>query len=137
MMTTRMKAAGRKVSYLSVERRRVRDRDRLCYRIIVQNINVVPDIPYYIRGVINLKKARSSLSWTYGSGSALRNANMTNGPASSLSMSEQSIGLIVDRVSEVLDIPASEIRHPELRKGRSNRFVKGLEKWRRSEDATE
>lgn len=75
----------------------------------LQNINVVPDMPYYIRGVINLRgKVIPVMDVRLRFGAP--NANMTNGPASSSSMSRNSrSGLIVDRVSEVLDIPASEI----------------------------
>ena len=95
----------------------------------LQNINVVPDMPYYIRGVINLRgKVIPVMDVRLRFGAPEREYDERT-CIIVINVKEQSIGLIVDRVSEVLDIPASEIEPtPELRKGRSNRFVKGLGK---------
>jgi purine-binding chemotaxis protein CheW len=46
-----------------------------------------------------------------------------------INVNEQSVGLIVDRVLDVLDIQKGEIEPPpSMVKGRSNRFVQGLDK---------
>ena len=46
-----------------------------------------------------------------------------------ININEQPVGLIVDRVLEVLDIPQSEIEPPpKMRKGKGNKFIQGMGK---------
>jgi len=46
-----------------------------------------------------------------------------------ININEQPVGLIVDRVLEVLDIQQGEIEPPpRMRKGRGNRFIQGMGK---------
>ena len=46
-----------------------------------------------------------------------------------INIEERPVGLIVDRVLEVLDIPESEIEPPpKIEKGKSNRFIQGMGK---------
>lgn len=95
----------------------------------MQTINAVPDMPGYIRGVINLRgKIIPVMDVRLRFGMPERQYDERT-CIIVIRVKNQSIGLIVDRVSEVLYIPVSEIEPtPELRKGRRNRFVKGLGK---------
>lgn len=95
----------------------------------ILNINAVPDMPHYIKGVINLRgKVIPVMDVRLRFGAPPREYDERT-CIIVINVKEQAMGLIVDRVSEVLDIPESEIEPtPELRKGRSNRFVHGLGK---------
>lgn len=95
----------------------------------IQNINSVPDMPEYIKGVINLRgKVIPVMDVRLRFGAPSRDYDERT-CIIVINVKEQAMGLVVDRVSEVLDIPESEIEPtPELRKGRSNRFVHGLGK---------
>lgn len=95
----------------------------------IQNINAVPDMPPYIKGVINLRgKVIPVMDVRLRFGAPAR-AYDERTCIIVINVKDQAMGLVVDRVSEVLDIPDSDIEAtPELRRGRSNRFVKGLGK---------
>lgn len=95
----------------------------------MQNITGVPDMPQYIKGVINLRgkvipvmdvRLRFNLEERdYDDRTCIIVININ----------DQSVGLIVDRVSEVLDIPKGEIEPPpRVRKGESSRFIQGMGK---------
>lgn len=95
----------------------------------IQNITEVPDMPLYIKGVINLRgkvipvmdvRLRFGVEErTYDDRTCIIVINID----------DQSVGLIVDRVSEVLDIPKSEVEPPpKVRKGESSRFIQGMGK---------
>lgn len=95
----------------------------------IQHINAVPDMPPYIKGVINLRgKVIPVMDVRLRFGAPVR-AYDERTCIIVINVKDQAMGLVVDRVSEVLDIPDSDIEPtPELRKGRSNKFVKGLGK---------
>ena len=95
----------------------------------IQNITEVPDMPNYIKGVINLRgkvipvmdvRLRFNLEEReYDDRTCIIVINIE----------EQSVGMIVDRVSEVLDIPKSDVEPPpKVKKGESSRFIKGMGK---------
>jgi len=95
----------------------------------IQNITVVPDMPHYIKGVINLRgkvipvmdvRLRFCLEEReYDDRTCIIVINIE----------EQSVGMIVDRVSEVLDIPKDDVEPPpKVKKGESSRFIKGMGK---------
>jgi len=95
----------------------------------IQNITEVPDMPPYVKGVINLRgkvipvvdvRIRFGLEERpYDDRTCIIVINVNN----------QSVGLIVDRVSEVLDIPKSEVEPPpKVAGGESNRFIQGMGK---------
>ncbi|GBF35107.1 hypothetical protein DCCM_4230 [Desulfocucumis palustris] len=95
----------------------------------LQNITEVPDMPSFIKGVINLRgkvipvmdvRLRFGMEYrVYDDRTCIIVINVR----------EQPVGLIVDRVSEVLDIPPGQIEPtPEIRKDRGNRFLQGMGK---------
>ena len=95
----------------------------------IQEITKVPDMPSYVKGVINLR----------GKVIPVMDVRLRFGVEERpyddrtciivININEQPVGLIVDRVLEVLDIPESEIEPaPKMRKGRSNRFIQGMGK---------
>jgi purine-binding chemotaxis protein CheW len=96
----------------------------------IQNITEVPDMPHYVKGVINLRgkvipvmdvRLRFGVEERpYDGRTCIIVININNRPP---------VGLIVDRVLDVLDIPESEIEPPPMmRKGKSNCFIQGMGK---------
>ncbi len=95
----------------------------------IQKITEVPDMPVYIKGVINLR----------GKVIPVMNVRLRFGLEEReyddrtcivvINVDEEAVGLIVDRVSEVLDIPAGEIEPPpQLHGGRRGRLLLGMGK---------
>jgi len=95
----------------------------------IQNITDLPDMPGYIKGVINLRgkvipvidvRLRFSLSEReYDERTCII----------VVSINDMAVGLIVDSVSEVIDIPAENIEpSPKVKKGEASRFIQGLGK---------
>lgn len=95
----------------------------------MQNITEVPDMPHYIRGVINLRgKVIPVMDVRLRFGLEERDYDDRT-CIIVININEQSVGLIVDRVSEVLDIPKGQIEPPpRVRKGESSRFIQGMGK---------
>ncbi|MEW6182069.1 MAG: chemotaxis protein CheW [Bacillota bacterium] len=95
----------------------------------LQTITDVPDMPSHVKGVINLRgkvvpvmdvRLRFGMEErAYDDRTCIVVINIEN----------HAVGLIVDRVSEVLDIPKSDVEPPpRVRKGESSRFVQGMGK---------
>ncbi|MDH5543084.1 MAG: chemotaxis protein CheW [Nitrospinota bacterium] len=95
----------------------------------LQKITAVPDMPDFIKGMINLRgkvipvmdvRTRFSLPFReYDNRSCIIVVNM----------SDNSAGLIVDRVREVVNIPESEIEPaPRMQKQRKSMYVQGMGK---------
>lgn len=95
----------------------------------IQDITEVPDMPRYVKGVINLRgrvipvmdvRLRFGLEErVYDDRTCIVVINIDG----------QAVGLVVDRVSEVLDIPKGDIEPPpRVRKGEISRFVKAMGK---------
>lgn len=93
----------------------------------IQNVTDLPDMPDFVKGVINLRgkvipvidvRLRFGLEErSYDERTCIIVVNIR----------EASVGLIVDSVSEVVDIPPGKIEPPpQVRKGKSSRFVAGL-----------
>jgi len=95
----------------------------------MQKITEVPDVPSYIRGVINLRgKVIPVMDVRLRFGLPERPYDERTCIVV-INVAEQAVGLIVDRVSEVLDIPKSEIEPPpQVKKGSGSRFIEGLGK---------
>jgi len=95
----------------------------------IQTITEVPDMPDFVRGVINLRgKVIPVMDVRLRFGLGPREYDDRT-CIIVISVSDQVIGLIVDRVSEVLDIPKGQIDPtPDLRKERGNRFILGMGK---------
>ncbi|MEW6182079.1 MAG: chemotaxis protein CheW [Bacillota bacterium] len=95
----------------------------------IQKITDVPDMPSYVKGVINLRgkvipvmdvRLRFGMEERpYDDRTCIVVININN----------HAVGLVVDRVSEVLDIPGTDVEPPpKVRKGEGSRFIKGMGK---------
>ncbi len=95
----------------------------------IQSITGVPDMPHYVKGVINLRgkvipvmdvRLRFGMEErTYDDRTCIIVINID----------DYLVGLIVDQVSEVLDIPKNNIEPPpKVKKGESSRFIQGMGK---------
>ena len=95
----------------------------------IQRITEVPDMPEFVKGVINLRgkvipvmdvRTRFKLaSRDYDDRTCIIVVNINN----------TSIGLVVDKVQEVVDIPADQVEPaPEKARGRHSRFIQGMGK---------
>lgn len=95
----------------------------------IQNITRLPDLPDFVKGVINLRgnvipvvDVRLRFSMTeleYNDRTCIIVVDVDR----------TSVGFIVDSVSEVLYIPENDREGPpELRKGSGSRFIKGMGK---------
>ena len=94
----------------------------------IQPITQVPELPEYIRGIINLRgkiipimdvRLRfNKQPIEYNDRTCVIVVNI----------SESQMGLIVDNVSEVLPIPAAEITSPPEISKESNKYIKGIGK---------
>ncbi len=95
----------------------------------IQNITGVPDMPNYIKGVINLRgKVIPVMDVRLRFGLEER-AYDDRTCIIVINIDEQPVGMIVDRVSEVLDIPKSDVEPPpKVKKAESSRFIKGMGK---------
>lgn len=97
--------------------------------IRMQKITQVPDVSDFIKGVINLRgKVIPVMDVRLRFG--LQERPYDNRTCIIvINVEEQAVGLIVDHVSEVLDIPASEIDPPpKMYRGVKGRFILGLGK---------
>lgn len=95
----------------------------------LQKITDVPDMPGFIKGVINLRgkvipvmdvRSRFKLeSREYDGRTCIVVVNIK----------DKSVGLVVDRVSEVADIPESQIEPPaQIGSGTASRYIQGMGK---------
>ncbi len=95
----------------------------------VQQITEVPDMPVYLRGVINLRgRVIPVMDVRVRFGMEAR-AFDDRTCIVVVNLAETAVGLIVDTVNEVLNIPPSEISPPpRIKKGEGSRFVRGMGK---------
>lgn len=94
----------------------------------LQNITDVPDMPSYIRGVINLRgKIIPVMDVRLRFGVAER-AYDDRTCIIVVNVEGQAMGLIVDRVSEVVDIPRKDIQPPPSLSNKVHRFIHGMGK---------
>lgn len=95
----------------------------------IQKITVIPEMPAYIKGVINLRgkiipvmdvRMRFRLQpRPYDERTCVVVVNIH----------DSAVGLVVDTVSEVVDIPAAQIESAAgLNRGNSNAFIQGIGK---------
>jgi len=95
----------------------------------IQKVTEVPDMPDFVRGVINLRgkvipvmdvRTRFKLpSRDYDERTCIVVVNIA----------DNAIGLVVDEVREVADIPEDQVEPPpRTTKGASSRFIKGMGK---------
>jgi purine-binding chemotaxis protein CheW len=99
------------------------------YIIGIQKITELPDMPDYVKGVINLRgkvipvidvRLRFELNEReYNERTCIVNVNIR----------DTAVGLIVDSVSEVISIPATQLSPPpKIQKSAGSRFISGLGK---------
>jgi purine-binding chemotaxis protein CheW len=94
----------------------------------IQAITEVPDMPLYVKGVINLRgKVIPVMDVRLRFGVEERSYDGRT-CIIVINIDDQPVGLIVDRVLDVLDIQQSEIEPPPIQKGKNNRFIQGLGK---------
>lgn len=94
----------------------------------VQTITVVPEMPDYIRGIINLRgKIIPVMDVRLRFKKPFREYNDRTCVVV-VDIRDISIGLIVDRVSEVIAIPDSEIVEPPEVKHSGHSFIKSIGK---------
>ncbi|GAB6181422.1 chemotaxis protein CheW [Desulfotomaculum defluvii] len=95
----------------------------------IQRITEVPDVPDYIKGVINLRgKVIPVMDVRLRFGAVAREYDERT-CIIVIQVKGQPMGLIVDRVSEVLDIPKRDIEPaPSVRRSRENRYIQGMGK---------
>ncbi|MEW6192915.1 MAG: chemotaxis protein CheW [Bacillota bacterium] len=95
----------------------------------IQSITEVPDMPAHVKGVINLRgKVVPVMDVRLRFGMPERPYDDRTCIVV-INIDGQAVGLVVDRVSEVLDIPKDDIEPPPaVRKGEGSRFIKGMGK---------
>ena len=95
----------------------------------IQNITDLPGMPDFVKGVINLRgKVIPVIDVRLRFGMANR-AYDERTCIVVVDINKITIGLIVDSVSEVINIPAENIEPaPMIKKSESSRFIKGLGK---------
>lgn len=95
----------------------------------IQEITEVPELPEYIRGIINLRgKIISVMDVRLRFKKPFREYNDRT-CVIVIDIKDISVGLIVDEVSEVMTIQDQEIvPPPDFNKGFSNRYIKGIGK---------
>jgi len=95
----------------------------------IQNITEVPDMPPFIKGVINLRgKVIPVMDVRLRFGVEARPYDDRTCIVV-INIGDTLVGLIVDRVFEVLDIPKTDLEPPpRVRKGEESRFIQGMGK---------
>lgn len=95
----------------------------------IQNITDLPDMPGYVKGVINLRGKVIPVLDVRLRFALKERAYDERTCIIVVSINEMAVGLIVDSVSEVIDIPAENIEpSPKVKKGEASRFIQGLGK---------
>ncbi|CAM2008249.1 chemotaxis protein CheW [Acanthopleuribacter pedis] len=95
----------------------------------IQKITPVPDLPDYVKGVINLRgKVIPVMDVRLRFGMKQRDYDERT-CIIVINAKDTTVGLIVDTVSEVLEIPDAYIEESQhFRKGRGNQFMRGMGK---------
>ncbi|HPF44778.1 MAG TPA: chemotaxis protein CheW [Syntrophomonadaceae bacterium] len=95
----------------------------------IQTITEVPEVPDYIRGIINL---RGKIIPVMDVNMRFKKEPKPYGDRTCITVidiDELSVGLIVDDVAEVLSIPEENIDDPpDTKAGFNNRYIKGIGK---------
>ena len=95
--------------------------------ISIQKITDVPDLPAFVKGVINLRgQVIPTLDLRLRFGLASKDYDERTCIIIT-KMQDTPVGIIVDTVNEVLDIPPQDISPPPaVQKGTAHRFIQGL-----------
>jgi purine-binding chemotaxis protein CheW len=95
----------------------------------LQKITDVPDMPDFIKGVINLRgKVIPVMDVRSRFKMETRDYDDRNCIVV-VNINDKAVGLVVDRVSEVADIPESQVEPPaQIGSGTSSRYIQGMGK---------
>lgn len=92
-----------------------------------QKITAVPEMPDYIKGVINLRGKIIPVMDVRSRFKMTPNTQNERTCIVVVDVSDSPVGLIVDAVSDVVDIPEGDISPPpKMQGGYSSRFIKGM-----------
>jgi purine-binding chemotaxis protein CheW len=95
----------------------------------IQNITDLPDMPDFVKGVINLRGKVIPVIDVRLRFNMQERAYDERTCIVVVNINDMAVGLIVDSVSEVIDIPAGDIEPPpRVKKGEASRYIKGLGK---------
>lgn len=95
----------------------------------IQKITDVPDMPHFIKGVINLRGKVIPVMDVRLRFSFEKREYDDRTCIIVINVNEKLVGVIVDRVSEVLDIPKTQIEPaPNMKKNESSKFLQGMGK---------
>jgi len=95
----------------------------------IQKITEVPDMPAYVKGVINLRGSVIPVMDVRLRFKLEERAYDERTCIIVVEVNGTSVGLVVDQVNEVADIPESQIEPaPQTRKSASSRFIQGMGK---------
>ncbi len=95
----------------------------------VQKITDLPDMPDYVKGVINLRGKVIPVIDVRLRFNLKERAYDERTCIVVVTLNEIAVGIIVDSVSEVIDIPAGNIEPaPKVKRGEASRFISGLGK---------
>ena len=94
----------------------------------MQKITSVPEMPDFVRGIVNLRgKIIPVMDVRLRFNKPFREY-MERTCIIVIDVHDLTVGLIVDSVAEVIDIPSSDVAAPPDLANRGNRFVKGIGK---------
>ena len=95
----------------------------------IQPITEVPEVPLYVKGIINLRgKIIPVIDVRLKFGKEVIEYNDRT-CIIVINIQEVSVGLIVDNVSEVIKIPDEDIAQPpDMKTGFQNKYIKGIGK---------
>jgi len=95
----------------------------------IQKITEVPDMPTFVKGVINLRGKVIPVMDVRCRFKMEERAYDERTCIIVVDINETAVGLLVDKVNEVADIPEQDVEPPpKTAKGVSSRFIKGLGK---------
>ncbi len=94
----------------------------------VQKITLVPDMPEWVKGVINLRGTVIPVMDVRARFRREPRAYDDRTCVIVVNLHGSAVGLIVDSVSEVVSIPADQVTEPPRLQGEGSRYVRGIGK---------
>lgn len=94
----------------------------------IQSITDVPDMPDYIKGVINLRGNVIPVMDVRKRFNLPEKAYEERTCIVVVNVDDKTVGLVVDKVNEVIDIPDEQIEPPPRTKAESGQYIQGMGK---------
>jgi len=94
----------------------------------IQSITDVPDMPEYIKGVINLRGNVIPVMDVRMRFKLPEKAYEERTCIVVVNVDDKTVGLVVDKVNEVIDIPETQIEPPPRTKAESGQYIQGMGK---------